>query len=730
MKVKSAKARIGIGGLTALATLLAVGCGGSSGGGGGSASTAAALTSSSQQGPRQGQLAGLEILPAGGIQVDTNLGSAFQILVDGHYRTAQGDMFQRDLSRDVTYTSDDAQVATVGGDGLITPVGLGTTRIEARFANFTAETTVEVIAPTPAPSTFTRLLILPPFRELDLVDPMSGTEQLQQLLVVATDASGRKYDLTRSTGITIQDTNNAPSVLASVNNSGLVRGVANGEVIAVARLSNQGLVAGSNLVLGTGVAKPVDPNTLYSGAPLAGSGNAIDRAVLEGLFKQFIEPAPLATDGEFLRRLYADALGRVPTEAELVAFTASTASDKRAAEVTKVLADPGFATHWASIMGEWFAMERGANGGMFDTWAAQAIAADETLADMVSEMATGAVPAFETRHATAADKVDALLLAGAGMTASCAKCHDHPLTGPSDTIKWTQADRYPLDAFFATSPGEATPLDKTGVRVGNPFNPGFVFDANANVTTSLNDPLAQRRAEFAQLFTTSSVFKRGLGHRIFAEVCGPLLNPNQFLQQELDTVAVPSVLDAITAAFDAQNTSLKGFLEVIFTSSFYGLSSSAEGLDVANDPLLQRSMLRRHHAEVMDSAVDSVTGAALTGGNLDFFHQTFGYPMARETVAERVNAVNMSQAFVLQNSPVVQGRLTGDNVAQLAADVAAGTITEAEAVQSIFRAGLSREAAADELQLCLDTIAQAGSVGAGLEDVASAVLGTAEFILR
>ncbi len=719
-----------------LAALLVVGCGTGNGptvvGG-----TAAAITTGAVNTPRVGRLQGLAIQPEGPLTIEAGLGAAFQIIVDGNYvERGTGEPFQRDLTRDVVFEVEDEGVARIGGDGLIQPVAPGQTRIVARHPQqrkLVAEVSVLVVPPstTAAPTVFTALEVLPRYRNLDMVDPYGDKQQLQQLVVVATDATGRLHDLTRSVGLQPIDPTNNPSRIASISPTGLLRAFANGEALAIARLSNHGLVNGAHFVLGTGVeAQPVDPNSLYSGAPLAGSQNPIDQAVLANLFNQFIEPAPLASDGEFLRRLYADAIGRTPTEAELTAFESNGAADKRDQEIDKLLATPEFAARWAGLMGEWLEMGRGQTGADFDAWARAAIAGGQTLAEMFAAVSEGDVPAFEARHTTPAAKLDRLIQAGAGMSAKCAVCHDHPLTGPSDPIKWTQADRYPLDAFFARTPGDATPLDKTGVRVGSPYQPGFVFDPSAPVTTTLSDPMDVRRAEFARLFTGAPQFMRGLAHRVFAEVMTPLLNPNQFLQKELDEVAVPNVLDAIAEAFRAQNTSLQGFLGVVFKSAAYQLSSSADGLDPANDRLLQRRTLRRHHAEVLDAALDELTGATLQGGDLDFFHQTFGYPEERETITDRSTAVNMSQALVLQNSPVSQERLASGDMAALAQQVSGGSMTQEAAVQQIFRRALTRDAAADELAACLDTIAQAPSVQEGLEDVAAAVIGTAEFVLK
>ena len=81
--------------------------------------------------------------------------------------------------------------------------------------------------------------------------------------------------------------------------------------------------------------------------------------------------------------------------------------------------------------------------------------------------------------------------------------------------------------------------------------------------------------------------------------------------------------------------------------------------------------MRLHNAEVFETGLNSVTGRTVAGRDLEFLHQTFGYPFARKTISERVNAVNMGQSLLLLNSPVLQNRITagGGKIANLAAQV-------------------------------------------------------------
>lgn len=818
--------------LSCAALALLAGCNQSSSHGGGAPapSTAAASTAP----VNTDVLTKLNVIPDAPITIEQGLGAGFQLVIDGQFTTQAGETYFGDMTRDVSYRSLDPTVARVDGAGLVTPIAPGTTTIEAwvagSFGQIDAAQQVTVVPPSGSAPTFKKLEIYPEHRALRGVIDALGRAQVQQIVVLGTDENGRLWDLTRSIGVKLTDLGRFASTSATLSPLGLLRGEAEGEVLATARIEAARLVAGGRYVLGLAPSKPATSSMLYSGAPLVGSSNPLDRAVLEGLRAAGIEPAPLASDGEFLRRLYHDALRRTPTEAELAAFLADAKPNKRGRAIDAVLADPELVERWAASLGEWLTMPRHAivvgtknhtfdmqvpstllvevDGGraqtvtfeagdfgnpaaafdgevvnkinrvlqgaradrpgngnvivtslgvgptsrlriaggtaapilgldgqeaeVFDRWASEQLKAGKSLSQVFQGVAEGAAQTFEAAHATAADKVDVLLQAGAGMTARCAKCHDHPLTGPSDTIRWKQAERYPLDAFFAVAPGEATIYDgKQGIRVGAPLQPAFVLDRSQPVTVTLASPLAARRVAFGRLFAGSRAFQRGVAHRLFAELVVPLLDPNQFLQKNVDEVAVPAVLEAVTELYARVNGALPAFLRELFGSRFYQLSSSGRGLDPKQDALLQRRVARLRQAEPVDGLLDAVTGQTLGRDERAFVHETFGYPELRQSVTERLEAVNLSQPLLLLNSPIVQGRVSSPQgrVAALAAEVDAKQRTLADAIQVLWRASLSREATADELRECLDVAQSGASTREGLEDVAAALLGSVEFAL-
>src|SRR4051812_5188329 len=80
----------------------------------------------------------------------------------------------------------------------------------------------------------------------------------------------------------------------------------------------------------------------------------IDRLLAADWARHQLQPNPPASDEVFLRRIYLDAIGRIPTTAEAQEFLASTSERKRAELVDRLLASDGYAHHmytfWADIL--------------------------------------------------------------------------------------------------------------------------------------------------------------------------------------------------------------------------------------------------------------------------------------------------------------------------------------------------------------------------------------------
>ena len=74
----------------------------------------------------------------------------------------------------------------------------------------------------------------------------------------------------------------------------------------------------------------------------------IDHLIRAEWNKESILPAPAVDDARYLRRVYLDIAGVIPSEQEVRAFLSDTGSDKRARVVTALLDSPKYADNWTT----------------------------------------------------------------------------------------------------------------------------------------------------------------------------------------------------------------------------------------------------------------------------------------------------------------------------------------------------------------------------------------------
>src|SRR5262249_38842427 len=74
----------------------------------------------------------------------------------------------------------------------------------------------------------------------------------------------------------------------------------------------------------------------------------IDHAIRVYWNKENIIPAAPVDDARYLRRVYLDVIGRIPTAAEVTAFLADKSPDKRSKTVEALLAGPDYADNWTT----------------------------------------------------------------------------------------------------------------------------------------------------------------------------------------------------------------------------------------------------------------------------------------------------------------------------------------------------------------------------------------------
>jgi hypothetical protein len=94
----------------------------------------------------------------------------------------------------------------------------------------------------------------------------------------------------------------------------------------------------------------------FSGAPVKTAEmqprGFIDWAILAKMKNDAVNPAPLASDEEFLRRVYMDVTGRIPSADDVRAFLADSSADKRDKLIDRLLDTPEYVDRWANFFGD------------------------------------------------------------------------------------------------------------------------------------------------------------------------------------------------------------------------------------------------------------------------------------------------------------------------------------------------------------------------------------------
>lgn len=132
--------------------------------------------------------------------------------------------------------------------------------------------------------------------------------------------------------------------------------------------------------------------------------NFIDERIFGKMEHDHVQPAPLASDGEFLRRASLDLTGRIPTPAEIRSFAADTDPGKREKLVDRLLKSEAYVDRWAYFFMDLFRangkMGRGQN--LFHYWMKENLRVDRPYDDVVRSMIAASA---KSNHIVAASNV-------------------------------------------------------------------------------------------------------------------------------------------------------------------------------------------------------------------------------------------------------------------------------------------------------------------------------------
>jgi hypothetical protein len=384
------------------------------------------------------------------------------------------------------------------------------------------------------------------------------------------------------------------------------------------------------------------PNKLHTPAQVAA---AIDRHLDQALTAAKLTAAPLADDAEFLRRIYLDLNGRVPTAEQAVAFLESKDPDRRAKLIDALLATPQFGEQLGRTWRDWICppeLPSDGNGGQqphkeaqnFGKWLGARFAAgdgwDRITRDILTvdgEIKNKPQVIFfglvgEGGKPSAGGTARAVASLFMGVQLQCAQCHDDPYR------PWAQKEFWALAAFFRKTTGgfnkitegPAPASDKvlaqitippsafknagTGVQAaflgGKPFRPekdDALRPPFADWLTAKDNPYFSRSYVNRTWFY---FFSRGIVHPV-----------DDF--RELNPASHPGLLKLLTNEFTASRFDIKHLIRCICNSKAYQRTSrvpsgASEQMVAALTAAFGRMPLRVMTADVLYDSLQQIYG--------------------------------------------------------------------------------------------------------------------------
>ena len=482
----------------------------------------------------------------------------------------------------------------------------------------------------------------------------------------------------------------------------------------------------------------------------------IDTLVFRRLKSADIEPAKLSSDAVFVRRVYLDVIGTLPTAQEARTFLLDDDPDKRAKLIDRLFEHDAFADYWAMrwcdllrVKSE-FPINLWPNAVQaYHRWIRTALKQNMPYDGFVRELLTSSgsnfrVPqvnfyrAMQSNEPPALAKAVALAFMGERMTA-WPKDRRDGMTVFFSRVGYKRTTEWKEEVVYFDLTAEATPSAR-------------LPDGTVVKLSEYRDP----REAFADWLITAENpwFARCIVNRIWYWLLGRgiIHEPDDVRPDNPPTH--PHLLAYLEKELVRTKYDLKHIYRLILNSTTYQLSPVPRSKNARAAELFAYYPLRRLDAEVLIDALCQLTGTtetyssripepftwippekrsiALPDGSItSSFLEMFGRP-PRDTgmVAERNNKATAAQALHLLNSTHVRKKLEQSRKLRSLRRIA--WRAPGKAATEVYLMILSRHPTREELKVIRQYIdANRGKRGADpVVDMAWALVNSAEFLYR
>lgn len=509
----------------------------------------------------------------------------------------------------------------------------------------------------------------------------------------------------------------------------------------------------------------------------------VDRLLAEELFSESSTLAPVTDDATFVRRVWLDIVGDIPTPEHVTAFLLDPRSDKRDRLVRELLDNPQYGQNWARYWRDVVLYRRIEDRAVLVsnplvvklteqlnnnvTW--DKVASDFITAtgDVREDGSTAIFMAQDGQTEEATAEVSRIFL---GMQIQCAQCHDHPWD------RWEREQFHELAAFFprvgvrpvqtptrrsyAVVVNDRPDFGKRGKnnnanRRGKPehFMPDLEHPEKPGTKTqprffltgaelSFGTPDADRRGQLAEWMTESEWFATAFVNRMWSELVGEgFYEPIDDIGPDREPTA-PDTVAYLSKQFAKSGHDVKWLLRTICATEAYQREARPRR-GPEDTPMLANVPQRLRGDQLFNAlltalSIDEEKTRGLTdrigraggyGGGVTprtIFNAAFGYDpsVQRETVS-----ASIPQALAMMNTPKINQAITASRRTTLSRLM--DRIEDDELlIDELYLRTLAREPTAYEREHARSYIASVGRRSEAFEDYLWALLNSAEFVHR
>ena len=364
---------------------------------------------------------------------------------------------------------------------------------------------------------------------------------------------------------------------------------------------------------------------------------ALDALLDKSLAASKTPVSPLTTDEEFVRRVYLDVTGKLPTIEQMRAFVHAREKDKRARLVDALLKSDAYATNWSRYWRDVVAYRapneaiQQINYPKFEDWLADEFRANRPWDEVVTAIITAKGPNTEngaTAFALAqmsqpvemAGEVSRIFL---GVQIQCAQCHDHP------NDPWKREQFHEFAAFFAGYGQKQIQKREVGVPpifgiVANgrglnytmpdlkdptkqhPVNPKFFLGEKSKSHVGLKP---EQRREWAASYITGQDnpwFARAFVNRVWGALMGEgFYTPIDDLGPTKESHN-PEVLDALAAEWQKGGYDVRWLFRTILNTKAYQRESRSTNSAAGRTAFASNCPSRLRADQIFDSLAQAL----------------------------------------------------------------------------------------------------------------------------